>query len=385
MTSSTKKNHYVPRFYLKSFQKGGVLYQRDLTNNKIYPILNLMEVCQKNNLYTIQNKITRDDITFFFQIAYKGGQVNPYDQRFFTFLISFLNDEFANLLEVKSINDSDTNKITEEIRKIFNNEISRNQEDLYQKYENDFLGIYNKILSQKNLLFLQKEKEEEYSFKLHHFLKITQYIFHHFYSKGVSEIKKLNPKEALELKRISPTSISVLKDSEYYDMVYYLVSQYFRTLKIHESIKEIFDSELFRQTIIKSKKVLNIDRVNSNNFMCLMSHYQTIDLTNRLVAGGYKLILIENCSNLDFITSDNPSINTYSHIVKSGGNLKEDEFEIFFPLSPKLALLYSKKDDYSDSSTVEIKSMIQISTWNSAIKAGAKRYIYSDSEEMVKT
>lgn len=88
MASSTKKNHYVPRFYLKSFLKDGVVYQRDLTNNKIYPISNLMEVCKKNNLYTIQDKITRYDITFFFQIAY-NGQVNTYDQIFFTFLISF--------------------------------------------------------------------------------------------------------------------------------------------------------------------------------------------------------------------------------------------------------------------------------------------------------
>ncbi|MFZ9181150.1 MAG: DUF4238 domain-containing protein [Rickettsiales bacterium] len=115
-----------------------------------------------------------------------------------------------------------------------------------------------------------------------------------------------------------------------------------------------------------------------------MSHYQTIDLTNRLVASGYKLVLIKNCSDLDFITSDNPSINTYSHIVKSGGNLKEDEFEIFFPLSPKLAVLYGKKGDYYDLSTVEIKSMLQIRIWNAAIKEVAHRYIYSDQEDIVK-
>lgn len=281
---------------------------------------------------------------------------------------------------MKSSNGSDTSKITEEIRKIFNNQISRNQEDLYQKYENDFLVIYKKILTQENLLFLEKEKQEDYTFKLHHLLKITQYMFHHFYSKSVSEIKKLNPKDALELKRITPPGISALKDSEYYDMIYYLVSQYFRTLKMYESLKEIFNSELVRQAIIKSKKVLNIDNVNSSNFIYLMSHYQTIDLTNRLVASGYKLVLIKNCSDLDFITSDNPSINTYSHIVKSGGNLKEDEFEIFFPLSPKLAVLYGKKGDYSDLSTVEIKSMLQISIWNAAIKEGAYRYIYSDQD-----
>ena len=45
---------------------------------------------------------------------------------------------------------------------------------------------------------------------------------------------------------------------------------------------------------------------------------------------------------------------------------------------------YSKKGDYSDLSTVEIKSMLQISIWNAAIKEGAHRYIYSDSEDMVK-
>lgn len=133
---------------------------------------------------------------------------------------------------MKSSNDSYTSKMTEEIRKTFNNQISRNQEDLYQKYENDFLFIYKKILTQENLLFLEKEKEEDYTFKLHHLLKITQYMFHHFYSKSVSEIKKLNPKDALELKRITPPDVSALKDSEYYNMIYYLVSQYFRTLKM---------------------------------------------------------------------------------------------------------------------------------------------------------
>jgi hypothetical protein len=380
MANSTKKNHYVPRFYLKSFQKDGIVYQRDLTNNKIYPISNLMEVCKKNNLYTIQDKIKRDDIIFFFQIACRG-EINPHDQNFFAFLVSFLNDEFANLLEFECSDGSDFSKINEGFRKIFNNPISRNQEDLYGKYEGDFAVVYNDILTHENLLCLRKE--EGYSFKLHHFLKITQYIFKHFHLRGLSKLKDLDPEGALKLKK-DFVNIHLLKDCGYYDIIYYLVSQYFRTLKMHESIEAIFDSELVKYTLARSHEILNPHNVRSNNFMYLMSHYQTINLTNNLVALGYKLVLVKNCTDLNFITSDNPSINTYSHVVKSGGDLKEEEFEILFPLSPKLAVLYSKKDNYLDLSTIEIKSIIQISIWNAAIKEGAQRYIYSDSEEIVK-
>ncbi len=48
-----------------------------------------------------------------------------------------------------------------------------------------------------------------------------------------------------------------------------------------------------------------------------MSQYQLINIADRLISDNYKLVLIENCTRFDFVTSDNPAINTYSYVLNS--------------------------------------------------------------------
>lgn len=60
-------------------------------------------------------------------------------------------------------------------------------------------------------------------------------------------------------------------------------------------------------------------------------------LADNLLCGFYQMELIENDTHLDFITTDNPAINL--HEQPEGKNAL-----IYFPISPKKAVILSKKD-----------------------------------------
>ncbi len=127
--------------------------------------------------------------------------------------------------------------------------------------------------------------------------------------------------------------------------------------------------------------------VNSENVMFLIIHYQTLNILDKLIQDDFKLILIKNETEMNFITSDNPAVNPYSSIAGKRA-LQDGEFEIYFPLSPKLAILCSKnflhKNYDKDLSEVKLTSMDEVDYWNKLILHDANRYIYTTSENIVK-
>ena len=156
----TKNNHFVPKFYLKSFlNKDNILFMKDLHTDTIYKKTEsaLKKVASKKKLYSIQNKITQIDIETFNKIfrARKPEQNSRNDikNNFIHTLVSFLNDEMANLFKIRLENQIETEKLFNNYfkDKLNNNGISRNQETLITMYENDFINVYRDILKNKNL------------------------------------------------------------------------------------------------------------------------------------------------------------------------------------------------------------------------------------------
>lgn len=69
----------------------------------------------------------------------------------------------------------------------------------------------------------------------------------------------------------------------------------------------------------------------------------------------YSLYLIENSTNLNFITTDQSVINTYA--VRKPQFDKVNDFEFFHPLSPHLAIYFSKKRPPGLSQITDVKEI----------------------------
>ena len=356
LENKTKDNHYVTIYYLKTFlNENSKIYQGDLKTGIVYKKneSELKTMCEKTNIYTIKTKITDTDISRFKEI-FNIDLNDKVDEDLILKLVKFLNDELADLEPVQIKN----NKVAEdEINKnlkdkINNPGISREQESLFTLYEEDFNPVYDKILQDENISFLKQKTNEDFESYL--YKKVIRFIYKQFSKKALYETSIQQP-----------TFPDFVKD-DYYDFLHCIIIQYFRT----EKIMDIFEN------ILKSYSE------KPAHLLFLTIHYKCIKLVCTLLNNNFKVVLIKNNSKADFITSDNPSINIYSSIVN--GNLSGDEFEIYFPLSHKLAVLYSKKDCYKNIDDFTITTEKEIDIWNNMLKDNAKRYIYGSSKSLLK-
>ena len=56
----------------------------------------------------------------------------------------------------------------------------------------------------------------------------------------------------------------------------------------------------------------------------------------------FKIFLLDNKTSIPFITGDQPVLNTYA--AKTFGSEIPDKTEFYYPLSPTIAILISKKN-----------------------------------------
>lgn len=152
----TKKNHYVPRFYLEQFgDSNSKIYLYDKVKKEIRFVSNPMSIGFENDLYTIKKKLTLKDISLLKKISnVKDSDIIA--NTTIDLLVSFLNDELGKLVEITVENRSDAAELTDILKKemietLDEPDISRNQELLFCEYENSFLPIYNEILASEKI------------------------------------------------------------------------------------------------------------------------------------------------------------------------------------------------------------------------------------------
>ena len=91
----------------------------------------------------------------------------------------------------------------------------------------------------------------------------------------------------------------------------------------------------------------------------------------------YKIVLLKNNSNVEFITGDKPVINTYWD--KETLSLP-DEIELYYPVSPKLSVLLTKAENYNGSNNLLLNEK-EVIMYNSLNVKNAHRQVYAMSEE----
>ena len=370
---NTKKNHFVPQFYLKSFlNKEGILYVGDMEKKNIFSVKEsgLVGIGMKNNLYAITNKIGIPEIEFLRMFS-KREEFCEVENTFLEALVSFLNDEMGKMfsIEIKKEGMEDIEKeFNDMLKGKMNNEtVSRNQELLFSLYESGFIPLYNDILSSEKISCIKgdivnyENYETEVALGFYLYEKVTSFIY-----------GQMARKMTMAFDVNGPSGFpGFMGKVEYFDFLHYIIIQYFRTDK-HINIE--FDEA--------AQKRLENNGIFMENIFFLINHFQAIDMASILHLDGYKFVLIRNESKVDFITSDSPCINTYYYVPEElYRDLEKDEFELYFPLSPKLSILYTKQEYRGNGDVISDKSDDSISMYNEAISKCAKRFIYSKSKD----
>lgn len=89
----------------------------------------------------------------------------------------------------------------------------------------------------------------------------------------------------------------------------------------------------------------------------------------------YRLVLLRNNSEVQFITGDQPVINTYA--VSGKGT---EELEFYYPVSPNIAVLVTEKNEYKTVESIEVIDS-QAKWFNQAIADLSDEQIYAFSKE----
>jgi hypothetical protein len=130
------------------------------------------------------------------------------------------------------------------------------------------------------------------------------------------------------------------------------------------------------------------------NFMEAVADYPHCDLTkagdlisiilstklahNLYVSGEYHLQLLENKTEVQFITGDQPVLNTYCY--EQNPNDEPENLEFYYPVSPELAILLTESPSLSDPIKISVDL---VNDYNSKVKTISHEQLYATSESQL--
>ena len=376
----TKGSHAVWARYLREFAKqGNTIYVKNKRTGRCFST-SIDNIGKVNHIYTLEDRITKKDIEVSKQL-FQITDLSEEDEIFIHQLVCFLNDEIYFEFNRKEPRFQLMDRLMNESilsRGIHN--FQRNQEKLFTFYENNFLQLYERLLLGDASFYnnlLQDIQKMELGFRAARSLKTVNLFHSHcFYlmrvligDKKFSDMLKIEVKlrqkklaEALEKK-------FVFSKEEYFASYYlltFILTQLFRTEKSMDSF------EVAGKTI-KNNFPDSFDNIKSFSIMAL--HYQTYNIALKMINDMYKIIILNNTTNIPFIACDCPVANTFSRIVKNRP-LKKHELELYYPLSPDKAMLLSGKNEYIG---VDIIFLLEdeVVEYNRLIENSSYRYMFS--------
>lgn len=362
--SGTKKNHFVPQGYLKEFfAPNGVIYRYDKSSRKPKPFFSTTPIGFENDLYTLKDKITKADMLLFERIL--PVKLSVEDREIINLLVNFLNDDMANLIQITTLNKKAEIFINNLNKTVLNNQsnISRTQELLCTMHENCFYAARNLILEANSIAPLYPVSVEFQNPKYFVYFNLNCLAMNHLLNKLQEHIltnQKLIQEEIDTLKSLREPC--KYKYVPYYDLFFYAIFQIFRIPRMIKNTFKRFG--------------------NSNKFSFLMLQYDTIRYLANWHADGMKPILLKNTAKIPFITSDRPSINLYGKLV-TNAHIVDGAFELYFPISNKLAILWSERLCYKNIHEIAIDSDDEIKRYNRQIFDNADKYVFSAQENIL--
>ena len=150
------------------------------------------------------------------------------------------------------------------------------------------------------------------------------------------------------------------------NFTYFLCQQYLRTQNIKSRV--LSNTQRSKYDIEKIWNVLS--HIFATNMAATLSNTRQ----------NLRMVLIINESSIPFITGDQPVVNTYA--VDKFGNELVDDFELYYPVSSKLAILITQKAEYLDIDRLFVEDK-DVELFNSYIIKSSHEQIYSNSKEIL--
>lgn len=147
--------------------------------------------------------------------------------------------------------------------------------------------------------------------------------------------------------------------------LFFITLQYMRTKKR-------------RNATINEFKDVNI---NMRKLWPILAHIFSSNMALSLhIDKEFNLVLLENKSNIDFITGDQPLVNTYG--LQKKKQLEHDELEFYYPVSPKLAILITKK--IKNKKKIQITDSKKVENYNHMIYSSKEEQLFAEKQNELK-
>lgn len=159
--------------------------------------------------------------------------------------------------------------------------------------------------------------------------------------------------------------ISFYGDERCIPFLHYLCTQYMRTRGIKERAIDLCNSD----------KSADLSRVWN-----ILLHMFAVNIAFDLFRdrGRRKLVLLRNCSEISFVTGDQPAINLKVDAFSEPQNLS-----IYYPISPSLALLLGDVDEQLPFASEKLTAA-QALAFNERMLRASYKQLFAQSEESLK-
>lgn len=149
---------------------------------------------------------------------------------------------------------------------------------------------------------------------------------------------------------------------------YFISSQYFRTIKLKNVLSTI-ESKNPNFNLTRIRNILA--HIFATNMGYIMSEDKNLHC-----------VLLYNTTGLPLITGDQPVINTFSS-YKENEILSCDQFELYYPQSPILGLLITKRPEFRDVKDITMDNEM-VKKYNDVINAASEAQLYANNEDSLK-
>jgi hypothetical protein len=261
--------------------------------------------------------------------------------------------------------------------------------------QNYFFSVND--LSKEEIILIKKlwiDKAPDFIKELHsNWLKMFEYVlsFRERSSKqefpkefqGQYENKILSFEEDIQSK-IESSSIQFFDkikndDIDFYKITennasfnYFLAVQYLRTKKIKNNMLDIVKNH-------NSAKNVNFENV-WNIGMLIMATNLSFGLHKEM--SSLNMVILNNNNPIDFLTGDQPIINTFGDYSKKQQELNHDALELYYPITPNKAILISKQEKYNDKKTVSVNED-DVIAYNNLIYQASELQIFSKENKQL--
>ncbi|EJR53758.1 DUF4238 domain-containing protein [Bacillus sp. FSL W8-0519] len=157
-----------------------------------------------------------------------------------------------------------------------------------------------------------------------------------------------------------------------FDFMFFLCLQYFRTNMMKNNILKSFESG---SVPIPSTFIENVWSVLY--FIFATNLAVTLSSSN-----SFRFLMLKNNSTIPFITGDQPVINTHANY-----SVYEEtkEFELYYPLTPSLALLITDSNNYNENQSIFEVQENEVTLYNNLIFNASYEQIFANNETVLKS